>query len=405
MITEADALSAVPPHGFIHDYVTHAVKQTTSPLGYHLLVGLGILAATCPIEYGMTYAGRLRANIFGLLVGRSGEDQKSTAVSVGRELLFAAAAPLIGDYPGSPEGLLESLQRVPSQMVPIPEFGRFLSSAKSGYFEPTKALLTDLWDAQSQQRAKANGKVVRVDNPRLSVLAACSVPYLEKYTTPEDWTGGFMGRWAVMFAHRERIDPDPEGDMSGFSALADDLRERASVGEIADCAGLTPDAKALWRDWFTDISRRQLPETITGIRARAPTIARKVALIYAWDWRRDENGVWLMQREEIEYAIKFVELHVKSLVSISHAIADSQDARQRREVIAAMAHLGGTCDLGHLVGYLKWKKRAVAEIVESLLEERRVERTMRAGEMVFRLRSDAEVAEVERARWTSAPWE
>jgi hypothetical protein len=405
MLTEADALAAVPPHGFIRDYVVHAVKQTTSPMAYHLLVGLGILAATCPIDYGMTYAGRLRANLFGLLVGRSGEDQKSTAVSVGRELLFHAASPLIGDYPGSPEGLLESLQRVPSQMVPIPEFGRFLSSAKSGYFEPTKALLTDLWDAQAQQRAKANGRVVRVDNPRLSVLAACSVPYLEKYTAPEDWTGGFMGRWAVIYAQRERTDPDPEGDMSGFETLAQDLRARASVGEVADCAGLTPEARELWRAWFNEVSNRRLPETITGIRARAPTIARKVALLYAWDWNRPANGTWLMQRDEIEYAIKFTELHIKSLVTISHVIADSTDARQRREVIGAMAHLGGTCDLGHLVGHLKWKKRMVTEIMESLLEERRVERTMRAGEMVFRLRSDAEVAEVEKGRWNAAPWE
>ena len=78
MLTEQDAVSAVPPSGFIHDYVTHAVKQTTSPLCYHLGVGLSILSCTCPLDYGMNYAGRLRANMFALLVGRSGEDQKTS---------------------------------------------------------------------------------------------------------------------------------------------------------------------------------------------------------------------------------------------------------------------------------------------------------------------------------------
>lgn len=405
MLTEAEVLSAIPPHGFIHDYVIHAFQQTTSPLCYHLLVGVGILAATCPLDYGMMYAGRLRGNMFGLLVGRSGEDQKSTAVNIGRDLLFHAAGPLVGDYPGSAEGLLDSLQRVPSQMVPMSEFGRFLSSAKSGYFEPTKALLTDLWDCNPQQRAKANGKTVRVDNPRLTVLAACSLPYLEKYTTPEDWTGGFMGRWAVMYGQRERVDPDPAGNMADFERLAEDLRTRASVAQTHECMGLTDDAKRLWTEWFNDISNRQLPDVITGIRARAPTIARKVALVYAWDWLRPLHAPWLLEREEIDYAIRFAELHVKSLVGISHSIADSFDARQRREMIEAIRGLGGLCDLGQLIRVLKWKKRVVQETLDSLCEERKVDRSFMGTEFTYRLRSEAEVQSLEKARWNPEIWE
>lgn len=405
MLTEAEVIEAIPPHGFIRDYVVHALNQTTSPLCYHLLVGLGILATTCPLNFGMTYAGTLRSNVFGLLVGRSGEDQKSTAVGIGRELLFRAAAPLVGDYPGSPEGLLESLSRSPSQLVPIPEFGRFLSSAKSGYFEPMKALLTDLWDAQPQQRAKANGRTVRVDDPRLSVLAACSLPYLEKYTMAEDWTGGFMGRWIVMYGQRERTDPDPAGDNSRVEYLSNFLQERALIGSAGECGGLSDRAKKLWNEWFMDISNRQLPDVITGIRARAPTIARKIALIYAWDWRRPVEGTWYMEPEEIDYAIRFTELHVKSLVGISHAIADSPDARARREVVDSMALIGRPCDMGDLIKVLRWKKRPLQETLDALVEERAVAREMQAGQSIYRLRSSNEVATLEQARWTDTPWE
>ena len=213
----------------LHDYVVHAVKQTTSPLCYHLGVGLSILSCTCPLDYGMHYAGKLRANMFALLVGRSGEDQKSSALGIGRDLLFDAASPLVGDFPGSPEGLIDSLARSPSQCIPISEFGRFLASAQRGYFEPIKALLADLWDCHAIQRAKANGKSVRVEDPRLSVMAACSIPYLEKYTLAEDWSGGFMGRWAVLYGRRERTDPDPSGDDSDAERLAEFLRTRATV--------------------------------------------------------------------------------------------------------------------------------------------------------------------------------
>lgn len=243
MLREQDVAAAVPTSGFIHDYVVHALKQTTSPLAYHLGTGLSILATTCPLDYGMNYAGMLRANMFVLLVGRSGEDQKSTAMGIGRDLLFEAAAPLIGDFPGSPEGLIDSLARCPSQVIPISEMGRFLASAQRGYFEPIKALMADLWDAHAIQRTRANNRVTRVDNPRLSVVAACSIPYLEKYTLAEDWTGGFMGRWCVMFGRRERTNPDPAGDRTDFNRLAEELRRRATISNAGWCTGLTPAAK------------------------------------------------------------------------------------------------------------------------------------------------------------------
>lgn len=375
MLTETEAVSAVPPSGFIHDYVLHALKQTTSPLCYHLGVGLSILSSTCPLDYGMNYAGRLRANMFALLVGRSGEDQKSSALGIGRDLLFEAASPLVGDFPGSPEGLIDSLARSPSQCIPISEFGRFLASAQRGYFEPIKALLADLWDCHSIQRAKANGKSVRVDDPRLSVIAACSIPYLEKYTLAEDWSGGFMGRWCVMYGRRERIDPDPAGDMTAFESLGEFLRTRALVPSGGWCAGLTPAAKKLWSEWFFDITERQLPDQIVGVRSRAPTMARKAALLYAWDWGHPCSGQpWYMDVPELEYGIKFAELHVKSVLGLSEVIADHPDARLRRSVIEAVDLKGGVATIGQILGVLKMRRKPVAESLDALCEEGRLRR-------------------------------
>ena len=375
MLTEQDAVYAVPPSGFIHDYVLHAVKQTTSPLCYHLGVGLSILSCTCPLDYGMNYAGRLRANMFALLVGRSGEDQKSSALGIGRDLLFEAASPLVGDFPGSPEGLIDSLARSPSQNIPISEFGRFLASAQRGYFEPIKALLADLWDCHAIQRAKANGKTVRVDDPRLSVMAACSIPYLEKYTLAEDWSGGFMGRWAVMYGRRERVDPDPAGDMSQFEALSEFLRNRALVPSGGWCAGLTPNAKKLWSDWFFDIADRKIPDQIVGVRSRAPTMARKAALLYAWDWGKACDGQpWLMDTPELEYGIRFAELHVRSILDLSEVIADHPDARLRRSVIEAVEGEGGVATMGQILRTLKMRRKPVAESLDALVEEGRLRR-------------------------------
>jgi hypothetical protein len=404
VITEEEVVRAVPPYGFIRQYVVHALQQTTAPLAYHLGTGLSILSSTCPMDYGMNYAGKLRANMFVLLVGRSGEDQKSSALGIGRDLLFEAASPLVGDFPGSPEGLIDSLTRAPSQMIPISEMGRFLASAQKGYYEPIKALMADLWDSHSIQRAKANGKTVRIDNPRLSVVAACSLPYLEKYTLAEDWTGGFMGRWSVMYGMRERVEPDPAGNMSNFQSLADDLRARAQMPTAGFCRSLTPRAKQMWSDWFHEVSARKLPDTIVGIRSRAPTMARKAALLYAWDWGKPFSGQeWDMDEMELDYGIRFAELHIKSVVGVSEMIADHADARMRRSVIECIAAFGGKCTMGQMLSRMKMKRKPIAETLDALLEEKRVRRVMNGVEWTYELMQTEAVSLGVPASWSEEP--
>lgn len=374
-VTEAEAVAALPRQGWIYRYVKYAVQQTTAPLIYHLGTGITTMAVTAPIFYGMKFAGKLRANIYTMLVGRSGEEQKSTALNIGRDILFGANPKLVGDYPGSPEGLAESLSIMPSQLIPISEFGKFLSSAQRGYFEPTKSLLADIWDAQSFNRAKAKRQVISVKDPRLSIVAACSIPYLEKYTLSEDWTGGFMGRWLVFYGRRERTEANPEGDETDLPWLIDDIKRRAAQTTFGACLGLDPQALAMWTQWFDDIANRELPSNVIGIRARAPTMARKIALIYGWDYGPAQAGQpWYMGVDVLEPAIKLAELHVKSLVDLSEVIAEHEDARIRRAVLAALSEKGGTATLGELLSILKRRKRVVVETLDSLLEEKKVER-------------------------------
>ena len=372
-ITEAEAVAALPPAGWLRRYVVHAVKQTTAPVAYHIGMGLTLLSVSCPLAYGLHYAGTLRSNNFVLLIGRSGEDNKSSALNVGREILDAAAAPLIGDFPGSPEGLIESLANIPSQLIPISEFGKFLSSAQRGYFEPTKTLLADLWDCQPTQRARANNKIIRVENPRLSIAAACSIPYLEKHTLAEDWTGGFMGRWMVVYARRERAYPDPIGDRTDFQWLVDELQRRATMPTAGWCSGLDSGAKRYWNQWYADIMNRTLPNNIIGIRARAPTICRKIVLMYGWDYGPATFGSpWKADISILEPAIAFTELHVKSLVDLSEVIAEHNEARLRRSVLMAIDQFGGVATLGEILSVLKMRKRAVTEHLDALIEEGRV---------------------------------
>lgn len=229
-----------------------------------------------------------------------------------------------------------------------------------------------LGNCDPTQRKKANNKTIRVENPRLSIAAACSLPYLEKHTMAEDWTGGFMGRWLVFYSRRVRNDPDPEEKTDGMMELRAFLKQRSEISTAGDCQGLTEDAKVIWREWFNDVSDRTLPSNITGIRSRAPAMARKIGLCLGWDYGPAALGKpWLMDAEMVTLAIKITELHIQSVVGVSKEIAEHADGRLRRQVfnvIREAATLGQNVSLGELCSLLQYRKRTITDMLDSLTE-------------------------------------
>ena len=389
MISEQVAFDALPPAGFIRDYTLYAAKCTTAPLAYHIGVGLSMLASTVPVPYGTRFAINQRANIFVMLAGRSGDDQKSTAIEIGREILFEAAPNLIGDQPGSAEGMIESLSKQPTQLLVYKEMGKLLSAAQRGYLEPLKALLTDLSDCSSQQRVKAKKKgqddIVWVSHPRLSIFGACSLPFLEKHTDAVDWTGGFLGRWALLFAFRERTNSWPEANTTGRPGLVTALQQRALTQKAGWCLGMHPKTRPLWDEWFFNVEQRKLPNLVHGARTRAPIVALKAALLYGWDFGPATAGDdWVITEQELLPAIKFAEMYLMSIVSLAGRLAEHPDARHRRHVLEAFTN-GEILQLGEVLSRTKMAKRRCMEMLDGLSEEEVLERfNLPGGKSVWR---------------------
>jgi len=374
-LTASEVVAAVPLRDcFITRYMRWATPQTDAPIAYHLATALGLLATTAPTDLSVVYAGPpMHANLFVLVAGRSGEDRKSTATAMGRGLLIRAAPALAGHEPGSAEGLIDALAAQPTQMISYSEFGSFLARAQEGsYFEAIKTRYNELFDAIPVQRVKASGKGVIVDKPRVSILAACATPYLEKYTEPVDWSGGFMGRWLVFYAHREKLLP--------FGAPADAALEASLIAELGArstmsagrCIGLDAGAEKLWTTWFSDVSNRPLPDYIVGARARVPTMAMRIALLLGWDYGGARSGGdWALTVDEIEPAIKIAELHLRSVTAIADVLCESRDMRDRRAVLNVV-QARGPITFGDICKYSKLLKRRTHEILDTLCEERTV---------------------------------
>lgn len=377
-ITDRQAVDAVPDveGSFVYQYVKWAKPQTDAPIAYHLLAALTLLAVSCPTNMGMPFAGPpLRATLFGLLTGRSGEDRKSTAVAIATDLLSKSVPDLLGREPGTEPGLVDGLAIQPTQLIPYSEFGHFLKKAEQqGYYGDIKTRYNMLFDGTAVSRTKANGKGVHIENPRVSILAACARDYLEAHTTPVDWSGGFMGRWLIMYAHRERLlATGAAPNERKRKKLGDFLLDRSATGFAGLCGGFDGEAAKVWANWFTDINGRQLPALIVGARARVPTFAAKIAMLLAWDYgeaaESDEGTTWRVTTEQLIPAIAIAELHLQSVCHIAATLSESKDMRDRRKVLDVLTVSPVPLKLGEIIGASRLLKRRVAEVVETLAEE------------------------------------
>lgn len=377
-ISNEDAINAVPNcDSFIRDYFLYAIEQGNEPAYiFHLGVGLSMLAATAPVDMQVRYASYImRPNLYTLIVGPSG-DGKSVAISRGTELLYKGAPKLVGKVPGSSEGLFDALAIQPQQIIPFSEWGAFLAPARSGYFQSIKTRITDLYDCNPQSRGKAKNKdnatyIDSIPNPRLSVVAGCSLSYLESYTLLEDWTGGFMGRFLIMYGNMGDPDPWPVANLTFQPKLIQALSERAQFkGPVGECLGPAPgECMDLWKEWYTDLHYRPISSQIAGVKRRVPAVALKAAMLYHWDFGEVGTKDWYIDKNVLKYAIALAELHLKSVLDLTQTIAVNDDARMIREVVSAVEGFGGEATYQQICGRVKRRHRLVTELIETCVRQ------------------------------------
>jgi hypothetical protein len=376
-LTEALALSALPPTGFVRSYVEYAYQLTDAPLSYHLATGLSVLASCLDSELHMYFAGnRLYAPIWVLLLGRSGADRKTTAIGIGQDIMRAVEETLIGAAPGSPEGLASSLSQYPKQTLVYTEFGAFLqkSSNESGQFASIRSLLTQFYDCDTTAFRLAQ-TVKRVSNPRLSILAACTPQHLEDYTGPTDYHGGFMSRFALLYAQRERtlINP-PMPDESVKEHLIETLKA-IRTRKAGKCLGFTSLASQMLNDWSAATKERygkDAPEWTRGAIARGPTLARKVALIYAADGGSAlEAPEFHITEHDLRPALAFAEMHLISACEATRRLTQSRYGRERKNVMDVLEKQDEPVPLQVLLrGVMpRMEKRRALQVLDSMKAE------------------------------------
>ena len=328
---------------FFTEYVEWASHQTCSPKIYHIASALQCLSWAIPQDHNLVqyYAGTLHNNLFTMIVGRSGDDMKSTSLGLSKRIIRELNG-FISYHPASAEGLIEMLAEQPNQLFLYSEMGKFLSQSGSGYAETLKTTFTDLWDCEPQSRKRAGMETIKVDQPYVGIHSACSLPYLEKYTKPVDWNGGFLGRFLLFYGRSERTEPDPQPyQLERVHELCERLKKRKQKA-IGKYCGLDMEAKRYWADWYNELQEKCQSSKIAGTRTRLPAIVRKLAFYFAFDAHRAQRNKFNITEDDLMFATRIGDMHLESVEAIASLLCDDEDQKLRRKIIRSIENLSHT---------------------------------------------------------------
>lgn len=429
---------------FLRRYARWAVTQTDAPTTFHVLTGLIGLATTLPanvtIELG---TGTQAPNLFGMIVGESGRARKSWSMSLIRGLLDKACPTRLGLRIGSYEAAVAAVAEQPYMTVFEPEFSRFLSQAKGGnggggYMDAVKTGLTDLYDCSPVSRKTMKGSW-DVRNYRINLIGAISDDYLSDYTTPSDFTGGFLSRWLFASGDRTRFLAEPDASPAARTEkgelvdLLQTMYDHAPSGVfILDTA-----SHAMFLDWTYEMDAlgAKADRRLVGMIERAAALGKRLATILAMDRIVNRDGYrapassrdpfaqalagkekvlddsrWQITLEDLEPAMHIVAAHLVAAQRIVAKVEHTPAARAKAKVLYAMP-TGIAVPLGHLTKETGLRKREVEEILQTLaLEDRAAAVAMngsnwyaRAKESVVRTHSALPLPTVQRGPEAAPP--
>ena len=336
-------------------------------------------------------AGReLVPNLYTLIVGPSRSARKTATLDIGVEILRLANPEAVIPMPGSYEEMVAQLRATPIGLLEYREFGHFLKTTARGYGEPIRTVLMDLYDwppTQAYIRNLRKGKTVIEAPIVLSMLSAIATDLLFRFADLEEWTGGFFGRTLMLYGERDTFRMPSPWD-SARDALAQQLRAWCNTA-IPQCGGFSREAWTAFEQWsrWRDSKSIEAPDRVQTFFAGAPTLAAKIALLYAIDCHEPIAGPgWLISYDSVAKAAMMVDtLYLPSIVHLGDRLALGDFERDRQRVLDVI-DLFGKRGVGRpeLLRRLKIAAQNLDAIVETLMASGELIATSGAGGNVFK---------------------
>jgi hypothetical protein len=299
--------------GWIAEYVALVSPTTEAAVAFHLAAALVLIATTIGrrimIRGG---AGPLFANIFMLLVGRSGWSRKDTAIRIATNLLrkeFTVGSRVIRPETSvitnvsSYEGLLKVMSDLNGNvLLELTEFSELMANAERKGTSTITTALMRAYDMPPRLENLSKANPITVENPILSVLAATQPSTLADTMRSLHITSGFANRF--MFVPGDSLGPKPiaeDLDERALTALYLRLRDTVHAYPAGTMLSLDAESREFWWDWYTNSfwGATGSPEE-DSMRVRHQDLIFKLALMHAVI---DQSSVIRMEHLRVAFTI------------------------------------------------------------------------------------------------------
>lgn len=287
-----DALSVIEPH----------TEADPAAVLIHLLAMFG--NAVGPQPHYRVEADRHRANLFGLVVGKSSKGRKGVAERQGRRLLsladFVWARDRISHGLSSGEGLISAVSGEPPAggapkgeaagqasppsgdrrlLVIEAEFAATLR-AMSREGNVLSAVLRQAWDSVDL-RVLTRKDPLKATGAHVSVIGHITADELLRRLDDTEASNGFANRFLFICARRSKELPDG-GNLTDadLRPLSERLREALDAARRVSEVKRDSRASALWHAEYSELSKER-PGLLGSVTSRAEAQVVRLSLIYA----------------------------------------------------------------------------------------------------------------------------
>lgn len=382
LVKNAEVLPIMGRSAYLTDYFNYASSQTDAPWVFHLGMAMTGLGAVTPLHAKIyNYGGRwLHAPVWGLLVGRSTLDRKSTCVEMLRDILDSVDPDLdAGVSPGSGEAFLDHLINKPTQILFCPEYSGLLKMTMKEIYKTIRQYMTEAYDGgrmgRNTKNADTGGEAIEV---RFSLAAGITPVYLEENTDEADVTGGFLSRHSIWWGESEYDMAESYPNPEGFNRVVQHLHRIASLQLQSGAMGFTVAAQRLWHDWCGEISaacKTPLGAGMASAIKRSEATARKYALLFSIE-RGDFDPVnnWPVDETALSLAIDVANLQMRGASNILADLSHNKFRKIRRSLLRFVSDGGKTTEA--IYQHLREDPREIELALRGLRTEGRLNPTL-----------------------------
>lgn len=351
-----------PKTGWIGSYLEYTWNHE-APLLFHYWNAVAAIGA-CLCRHVKFEKGyyRVYPNHYIVLVAPTGKCKKSTSAGIAVGLLRDANVIEILNEKGTPEGILDAMNKQtsvkpsvggglsvnsgnPSLFIFAPELGVFLG--KQEYNEGLVQMLTSIADCRDgpfDYLTKSKGKLV-LQSPSVHLLG-CITPDGLAHSIPKSaFLGGTISRMLfVMQMDTPRFAPLPKPPNIALQHML--IAKLVRFGSITGAATMTPAAETWYEQWYRDLKTQNYDMMrLSGYYERKPDHLIRLAIVTAIA----EEGSLELDVPIFEKCAAILD-YTEQFMSSAFTIVDSTDqGRQYESVLDAIQRAGGRIEHSKLL--------------------------------------------------------